>query len=124
MPIDATSYMIAKYKNATVAECQWFPFVPWTKQEIPLPEDEDDSTETTTGTIRGGSLYSKSLPQVVVGAGGRVRQPREVATNFSLPQVAVGGGRVQQPEWPRTPRKHCGGGEKSGQDGNSSAVRL
>ena len=62
MPIDATSYMIKKYKNATVAECQWFPFVPWTKQEIPLPED--DSTETTTGTIYSVQI---SILQIAVG---------------------------------------------------------
>ena len=46
-PLNSTNYRIPKYEEAIVAECQWFPFVPWTKTEMPLPslnqteEDEE-----------------------------------------------------------------------------------
>ena len=47
LPLEADNYKIPKYKDAIVAECQWFPFVPWTKKEISLPEEDAAATSTS-----------------------------------------------------------------------------
>ena len=77
VPLPLPSYKVPKYKDAIVAECQWFPFVPWTKKEIPLPTEDDFSPATARALLDQTEDEAPHTPRQTLKRWRENRQRRE-----------------------------------------------